>query len=600
MTTPQNYSVDVAVYDATSGGVMAAVAAARHGASVLMICASWPSCFQEGGFRIGGMSSGGLGETDIGSCGYQVGGLGREFYSANRNRYKTLVEEEEVEERLQSTGPSDANSCRLPRAGCNVTFNLEPHGALEIFEKLVHDAGVKVLYGLQLERVEREGRRIQRLHLTDGSAVAAKVFVEAGYEGDLIKRAGASYTVGREAASQYNESLGGRQARNAGHEFARAVDPFDASGKLLPLVTALPADGRPGDADDRVQAYNFRLCVTNRSSNRLPFARPAGYDAARWELLRRSRSPQSVATPTANMGAVPNGKYDANNAGPISTDFVGGSSSYPEASYAQRRAIWTAHREYTEGLLYTLATDPELPTRLDPRWGYCADEFNATGGFPPALYVRAARRLRGDRVFTQNTPREQQMQMQMQQEEEEEAAEAGGGDGIGALSIGIGCYNFDSHTAERVACPSKAACFGAAPPDAPPGSAYAWNEGDVETAPPTYQIPFWVAVPKAAELSNLLTVSTPSASHVGMSTLRMEPQFMVIGHSIGVAAAQAAADGADVQALDMQKLHAALLEDGQILSTAGRTAGTAAGDAPRRRLAPAPGRVDALRHAGAT
>ena len=205
-----------------------------------------------------------------------------------------------------------------------------------------------------------------------------------------------------------------------------------------------------------------------------------------------------------------------------------------------------------QGVLWTLGHDEALPTKLDASWGLCADEFEASGGFPPALYVRAARRLLGDRVFTQNSPAEQR---------------AAGG--IGTQSIGIGCYNFDSHTAQRVACPSKAACLGGAPPGVAPGQAYAWMEGDVEIAPGKYQVPLYAVLPKRDELANLLVVSAPSASHIGMSTLRMEPQFMIIGHSVGVAAAQAAAaakaGGADVHTLDLGKLHEALLADGQIV-----------------------------------
>ena len=761
---------DVIVYDATSGGVIAAVAAARHGASVVLVCASWPACFDEGGRRVGGMSSGGLGQSDIGSCPDAIGGIAGEFYRRNRQHYGDIDGDVDGDvggdHQQPSSAPiaatatgglhvADSASCRLPSPHCNHTFNLEPHVALNIFEAMLSEAGVTVLYGAQVEGVSlrRAGTAavtttastststswratvppspstnttaIAAITLTDGRVLSGSAFIDASYEGDLLARAGVSYTTGRESMAQYNESLAGRRTTTSGNNFAVAVDPVVATANTTTMATAtatgavtatssssssssstrspgtaasaaaasavpyqtarrrpsssktplplifdgaftfpngtvvLVPEAAPGGADTLVQSYNFRLCVTRNATNALPFVRPAGYDPARWELLRRLAAaspggwPYHPGMPSSNTAPVPGyQKYDMNNGGAVSSDFVGGSWAYPEASYADRRAIWRAHKAYLQGLLWTLANDPTLPApRLDG-WGLCKDEFPATAGFPPSLYVRAARRLKGPKVFTQNTPHEQQQQLQRQQRRRrrrrrrqavpdtvDTTGEAGGVAGIGNWSIGVGCYNFDSHNAQRIACPDKSACYGKGPPPPPPttttrlsplsprtphdpknkqnelnqqntthkneeededeedeesGPAYAWNEGDVEVSPGRYQIPLWVTLPAQEEAGNLLVVAAPSASHIGMSTLRMEPQFMIIGHSAGVAAAiyvknkgynttdrSAAAGVRRPQAggaggagaaggigdIDLDALHAALVADGQILTT---------------------------------
>lgn len=374
-TMPANYSVDVAVYDGTSGGVMAAVAAARHGATVLLLCASYPACFREGGFRLGGMASGGLGQSDIGSCSNDIGGLAREFYRRNRRLYGDTSEPSpsewyspsrtpraiEANAKLDQAHAAAVASCRLPSPGCNMTFNLEPHKALAIFEAMVKaEPRVTLLYGVQVNRVEKSGRHIARLHLTDGSSVQAGVFVEASYEGDLISRAGASYAVARESDAQYNETLGGRTAGNCPrcHQFTFGVDPHDAEGKLLPLMTANPHETL-GQADGRVQAYNFRLCVTQNKSNALPFPEPAGYDAAKWELLRRA--PPNITAPSCNTAMVPGAKFDLNNCGPVSTDFIGASTAYPEADYEARKAT------HEGGACTPTASADTRPTRTHRR-----------------------------------------------------------------------------------------------------------------------------------------------------------------------------------------------------------------------------------------
>ena len=276
-------------------------------------------------------------------------------------------------------------------------------------------------------------------------------------EGDLFSRAGASYIVGRESNTTFQESLAGRAVGPHSNQFDIAVDPFDASGQMLPLLSA-PDRTPVGAGDKKVQSYNFRLCVTKNESNMLPFPKPRDYDPATWELLRRYAKacfPSDDSTeamrgcqfgfPSCNTAEVPGGKYDMNNCGGMSSDFIGQSWKYPEANYTERRDIWRAHRDYQMGLLYSMANDPAMPVAVRngmKPWGLCKDEFAELQGWAPALYVRAARRLVGERIFSQNTPKEQDAM----------------GD-IGDESIGLGNYNFDSHNAQRMACKSSADCM---------------------------------------------------------------------------------------------------------------------------------------------
>jgi hypothetical protein len=492
----------VIVYGATSGGVMAAVAASRNGVRRVGLL--------DPGNRIGGMTAGGLSATDVGDS-RVIGGMALDLYRQNAQHYR--------------------QGATLPQ------FDWEPHVALQLLHRLVREANVTLFENAQVETVTKTGPQLTGLTTVDGRSFTAAVFVEADYEGDLMARAGVSWTHGREGVTEYNESLAGYRLRNQGHEFSVSVDPFveGTTDQLLPMlsiwdppggggggVDPLKAEGQP---DSKTQSYNFRLCVTTNKTNAVPFAKPAGYNSSYWELARRYFTHPlivpKVSAPCGNVASYCGGggvglKHDLNNGGPISTDFVGGSWAYPNASYTEREAIWEAHKLYTQSFLWFMSTDPALNASIRSafrEYGLCKDEFTETENWPPQLYVRAARRLVGDTVFTQNVPATNRT--------------------WGNLSIGCGSYNFDSHTAERFACPNSTAC-GAGPtahqPSTQPSAQpFAWNEGDVESGPGAYDIPMWVLLPKRAEATNLLVVASPSASHIGMSTLRMEPQFMIMG-----------------------------------------------------------------------
>ena len=574
---------DVVVYDATSGGVMAAISSARKNLNTILICSSWPSCFEEGGFVIGGMSSGGLGQTDIGQTYPYIGGLAKEFYYRNHQFY--------IKNAKNKVKDTSGANCRLPTTSCNETFNLEPHVAQYIFKEMVDEAGVKIIYSAQILSVTMDGNRIQSITMTNDLKIDGKIFLDASYEGDLMAAANVSYTTGREGREKYNESLAGMSGGSKKNQFNLKVNPYDNDGKPLPFITKeLPSSSsqynkqtdkeKVGSGDNIIQSYNFRLCLTKNKSNLVPFSKPSNYNRNDWELLKRyvnacKDNPDKcqIGFPSCNLGILPNSKVDMNNCGGFSSDLIGGSLHYPLADYETRKKIWYDHLNYQQGLLYFLSTDPSIP--LDIRnemndWGLCADEFNQNKlakNWPPALYVRGARRMIGSQIFTQNTPAKQRMN-----------------DGnIGNLSICIGGYNFDSHNGQRIACKNTSSCYNLEPSpntlnnnnnvkmarndddDMP----FAWDEGDVEINPGLYQIPYWILIPKLNEVNNLLNIATPSASHIGMSTLRMEPQFMMLGHAAGTAsyvAIQSDENVMPVQKIDLNRLNKLLLEEDMILN----------------------------------
>jgi len=366
------------------------------------------------------------------------------------------------------------------------------------------------------------------------------MFIDCSYEGDLMARAGVSYVVGREANSIYRETLDGIRDETPKHQFLAAVDPWVRAGNpasgLLPEIQDQPA-GTPGAGDASIQAYNFRLCLTQNPANRLPIEPPAGYDPGRYELSGRYIAALVAAGKTLalrdfiDIAPMPNGKTDINNNGGFSTDFIGGNAGYPEAGYAQRARIWKAHEDYTRGFLHFLANDPRVPAPVRAEmqsWGLCKDEFIDNGGWPSQLYIREARRMVSDYVMTENNCRN-------------------------SLAVpdaaGLAAYTMDSHNCRRIARNGRVE-----------------NEGDVQVGGfPPYPISYRALRPRPGECENLLVPVCLSASHIAYGSIRMEPVFMVLGQSAAMAAALAIEENVPVQKIDSAELRRRLLAAGQVL-----------------------------------
>jgi hypothetical protein len=407
-------------------------------------------------------------------------------------------------------------------------------------EQMLSGAHVTVLLHhrlLERKGVTKAGARLTEIAMENGASFAARVFVDATYEGDLMAQAGVSYTWGREGILDYGEPLAGVRAETPGHQFKVKVAPYDPQGKLLPEISSGPM-GVPGSADKKVQAYNFRLCFSSDPANQAPFPRPEGYNPARFDLLvrlLRARAEQEGRPPALgsllSIGEIPGNKADVNNNGAFSTDYLGASWAYPEASYAERARIWQAHYDYTAGLLYFLAHDPQVPKALQDemnRWGLAKDEFTATANWPPQLYVREARRMIGEYVMTQKD-----VQTDVTKPD----------------PIGMGSYGIDSHNIQRAVS----------------REGFVMNEGDTQVPARPYQIPYRILTPKRAEAENLLVPVCVSASHIAYGTLRMEPQYMMMGQAAGVAAKLAIANHQAVQNIDAAELARALRGQGVVM-----------------------------------
>lgn len=502
-------SADVVVYGATASGVIAAVAAAREGKAVLLL---------EPGHHVGGMVSGGLGATDTGVRA-AIGGYAREFFNRVKAHYAKTYGAASEQVRACSDG-----------------FHFEPHVAEAIFRAMLKEAKVEVLFGRRLDTVSKTGTRINSIHTLNGDDFAASVWIDASYEGDLMARAGVRHTIGREGREQYKETLAGVQAHSAAHQWSVPVSPVDAAGKLLPFIQPGPA-GEPGAGDKKVQAYNFRLCLTDRKDNQIPFPQPANYDPKQFELLARylAKKPDLKVGQLMNPVPMPNGKTDVNNNGPFSTDYIGGNWDYPEADYARRERIRQEHLEYTQGFLYFLANDSRVPEKLRQEmrgWGLAKDEFTDTAGWPHQLYVREARRMLGAYVMTQADIMDRRVKDD---------------------SVGLGSYNTDSHHVQRVPTKDGAVI----------------NEGDFQVRVQPYAIPYRSLLPKAAECTNLLVPVCLSASHVAYGTIRMEPVYVILGQASGVAAALALDARSSVQQVPPERLLAKLKAQGAVLSPEG-------------------------------
>lgn len=521
---------DLCVYGGTAGGVAAAVQAARMGKRAVLL---------EAGNHLGGMTSGGLGATDIGNKA-AIGGLAREFYRRVARHYaaEAAWRQESREDYFRRQGGRSMVTELNSEEATMWTF--EPHVAEDILFQMVNEEKVAVYLRQRLARVAKTGPRLTEIVMDAGKVYRAKMFIDATYEGDLMAKAGVAYTVGREANAKYGESLNGVRGQTPQHQFVVAVDPYskpgDPASGLLPFMQA-GEGGRPGEGDRAVQAYNFRLCYTQVPANRLPHMPPPGYEPARYELVARyleamvaaGRKPQLAEL--WNPIAMPNGKTDINNNGGFSTDFIGANYDYPEAGYAQREQIRQAHEDYTRGFVYFLATSPRVPASIRSemqKWGPAQDEFPDTGGWPHQLYVREARRMIADYVMTEHNCR---------------------GEVKAAEPVGLAAYTMDSHNCQRLVKQGRAE-----------------NEGDVQVGGfPPYPIAYRAILPKAGECENLVVPVCLSATHIAYGSIRMEPVFMILGQSAATAAVLALDRAVPLQQLDYGRLEARLRADRQIL-----------------------------------
>ena len=523
-------AADLCIYGATAGGVAAAVQASRMGKTAIIA---------EFGNHVGGLTSGGLGATDIGNKA-AIGGIAREFYHrvaahyANSNAWRFEAREEYFGQRGGRSTVSDLTS---PDA---TMWTFEPHVAEDIFFQMLNEAKVAIYFQQRLASVQKESGRLTEITMENGKVFRARMFIDATYEGDLMAKAGVSYTVGREGNTNYNETLNGIRAETPKHQFTVAVDPYmkpgDPGSGLLPLIQ--PGDGgTPGEGDSRVQTYNFRLCYTQDPANRLPNKKPAKYDPAKYELLARYLEALVAAGQKPELKAfwnpiwMPNHKTDINNNGGFSTDFIGANYAYPEADYATRAQLWQAHEDYTRGFVYFLANSPRVPANMRAEmrtWGPARDEFPDTGHWPHQLYVREARRMVSDYVMTEHNCRGRQK------------AED---------PVGLAAYTMDSHNCQRIVKGTRVE-----------------NEGDVQIGGfPPYPISYRSIVPKSGECDNLLVPVCLSATHIAYGSIRMEPVFMILGQSAATAAMLAMDRKSSVQKLPYETLQARLLADKQIL-----------------------------------
>ena len=524
--TQRAYEADVIVYGGTSAGVVAAVQAVKMGKSVILVAPDT---------HLGGLSSGGLGYTDSGRSD-SIGGLSREFYKRVYECYSDPSawpwEQQEDFLKIQGQGVKARNDTDKTQ------WTFEPHIAERVFEDWVRENNITVLRDTWLDRksgVTKANGRITRIATLDGATFAGKVFIDATYEGDLMAAAGVGYHIGREASATYGEEHNGVQIeKSVSHNFKADVSPYkvpgDPASGVLPNVSTEPP-GKTGDADHRVQAYCFRLCMTKHPENRIPFTKPDNYDPLNYELLARELVQSGRKDFFSKFDKIPNRKTDTNNHGAFSSDYIGMNYDYPEASYARRKEIIKAHEDYQKGLLYFASTDARIPGYVRDelsKWGLAKDEFTDNGGWPHQLYIREARRMIGPYVMTENDL--------MGQREV-------------PRPVGMGSYNLDSHNVQRYITPQGTVR----------------NEGDIQIGAKKgpYRIAYDSITPKKTECQNLLVPVCASSSHMAYGSIRMEPVFMILAQSAATAAAHAIDERCAVQDIDFHKLTERLKADGQ-------------------------------------
>jgi len=504
--TPPASRYDVVVYGATSAGVFTAIAAGREHLRVALV---------EPGRHVGGMVTGGLSGSDIANPDV-IGGLAREFFDRMGTYYNTA------------------------QYGHSTAWNFEPHVAEAALNDMLRQAGVTVAFDepilLHQEGVRR-GHHLEHFR-TRTRDWAAPIFVDGSYEGDLLTLAGVSSTMGRESQQQYGEDLAGVRPVTPLNQLPEGLQARGPDGKLLAQISSEPL-AAAGSGDGKVQSFNFRLILSSDPANQLPFTQPAGYDPAAyalfhglWPLLDKQLGHPAQLGDIFRIVPIPNRKADFNNSGGFSTDYLNQSWTYLKLDAAGRRRIFDEHRAYTQGMLYFLSHDASVPLNIRTElrgYGYARDEFVDTDHWPPQLYIREGRRMVGEIVLTERDLVTDRTKPD---------------------TIGMGSHNIDSHNVQRIVS----------------REGYAWNEGDVEVHVQPYAIPYRVLLPKASEADNLLVPMCVSASHMAYSSLRMEPQYMILGQAAGEAAALAIRQHTSVQQVDVAALQHRLEDAGAILS----------------------------------
>jgi hypothetical protein len=491
---------DICIYGGTSAGVIAAYAAKMMDKTVVLI---------EPGIRLGGLSSGGLGQTDIGNK-HAVTGLSRDFYRRLGNYYNTFEQ-----------------------------WKFEPKAALKIYNQYIEEGGITVLYLKRIVDAKVEDGKIKQITLEDSNSplsasnqnITARMFIDCTYEGDLLALAGVSYIVGRESNEKYHETINGVQLMK-GHQFPDGIDPYQEAGNPesgLLWGVSNESLAPNGTGDDKVQAYNFRICLTDSVENMIPIERPLNYDSTRYELLLRlieARNDNNLYSYFI-WSRMPNRKTDINNRGGFSTDMIGMNWEYPEMTYEQREEVFQNHLDYTRGLLYFWGHDDRVPEEGREemlKWGYPKDEYIDNNHFTPQMYVREARRMIGEYVMTEHHCR---------------------GDSVVSDPIALAAYTMDSHNCQRLVVDGMVK-----------------NEGNVEVGGfPPYPISYRSLVPKYEECSNLLVPVCLSASHIAFGSIRMEPVFMVLGQATAVAASMAIDNDQAVQNINIDELRKKLDTD---------------------------------------
>ncbi|MFT5886995.1 MAG: hypothetical protein ACI9IP_003468 [Arcticibacterium sp.] len=539
-------SADIVIYGGTSAGISAAIQAARFYKSVIII---------EPSNRLGGLTTGGLGQTDIGNK-QVIGGIAREFYRNIKSHYKDSTN-------WVWQARTDYKDGGQTQSGKeeDAMWTFEPSVALKVYHNMMKDLDITIVYNQKLNRatgISKTSNTINSISMESGETYHGKMFIDATYEGDLLAAAGISYNVGRESNSQYGESLNGIQANKTSktlvgtvsnnavyHNFIEGVDPYkvkgDPSSGLLPFI----AEGGPGidgQGDKGIQAYCFRMTLTDQPENRIPFKKPENYEELDYELLFRNY--EAAVGPLEEMyaygdplipwinSAMPNRKTDTNNQKGFSSDFIGQNWDYPEASYDEREKIVARHRLYQQGLMWTLAYHPRIPEKVRDKvsqWGTCKDEYEREDGWQQQLYIRESRRMNSDYVMSQKNC-----------------------EGIEVVTdpIGMAAYGMDSHHIKRYVN----------------SKGYVSNEGNVEAhvkAP--FPISYRSIVPKKEECSNLLVPICLSATHIAFGSIRMEPVFMVLGQSSAAIASLAIEADKAVQGIDYDVIRKTLVEQTQIL-----------------------------------